>query len=223
MFNILMVEDDQQIADLLMRFFDESDFDISHVITPSKALSIIEKYNFDVIILDLTLPEIDGLELCKKITKLTTAPIVISSARSDINDKLNALEYGAEDYLSKPYDPRELQARIKILLKREGKISNDLNVSFIVDNQSGTIKFNKKSLDLTPAEYEILKLFIENPGTTLTRADIANSMDSHRFESGVDSINVIIGRIRKKIETISFKTSYIKTVRGLGYRFDYQK
>lgn len=218
-----MVEDDQQIADLLMRFFDESDFDISHVITPSKALSIIEKYNFDVIILDLTLPEIDGLELCKKITKLTTAPIVISSARSDINDKLNALEYGAEDYLSKPYDPRELQARIKILLKREGKISNDLNVSFIVDNQSGTIKFNKKSLDLTPAEYEILKLFIENPGTTLTRADIANSMDSHRFESGVDSINVIIGRIRKKIETISFKTSYIKTVRGLGYRFDYQK
>jgi len=223
MFNILMVEDDQQIADLLMRFFDESDFDISHVITPSKALSIIEKYNFDVIILDLTLPEIDGLELCKKITKLTTAPIIISSARSDINDKLNALEYGAEDYLSKPYDPRELQARIKILLKREGKISNDLNVSFIVDNQSGTIKFNKKSLDLTPAEYEILKLFIENPGTTLTRADIANSMDSHRFESGVDSINVIIGRIRKKIETISFKTSYIKTVRGLGYRFDYQK
>lgn len=218
-----MVEDDQQIADLLIRFFDDSDFDISHVILPSQALSMIERYHFDVIILDLTLPEMDGLELCKKISKLSTAPIIISSARSDINDKLNALEYGAEDYLAKPYDPRELQARIRTLLKREGKISYESNTSFIVDNQSGTIKYNKKPLELTPAEYEMLKLFIDNPGTTLSRADIANAMDSHRFESGVDSINVIIGRIRKKIETLSPNSSYIKTIRGLGYRFDYQK
>jgi two-component system OmpR family response regulator len=223
MFNVLMVEDDQQIADLLIRFFDDSDFDISHVILPSQALSMIERYHFDVIILDLTLPEMDGLELCKKISKLSTAPIIISSARSDINDKLNALEYGAEDYLAKPYDPRELQARIRTLLKREGKISYESNTSFIVDNQSGTIKYNKKPLELTPAEYEMLKLFIDNPGTTLSRADIANAMDSHRFESGVDSINVIIGRIRKKIETLSPNSSYIKTIRGLGYRFDYQK
>ncbi len=223
MFNILMVEDDQQIADLLIRFFDESDYDISHVIKPSQALNMIEKYDFDVIILDLTLPEIDGLELCKKIVQITSAPIIISSARSDINDKLDALEFGAEDYLAKPYDPRELQARIKTLLKREGKISNDTNSSFIIDNKAGSIKFNKKALDLTPAEYEMLKLFIENPGSTLTRADIANSMDSHRFESGVESINVIIGRIRKKIEQDSSKPSYIKTVRGIGYRFDYQK
>lgn len=221
MINLLMVEDDSVIAELLRRFFDTDHYALTHVIKPSQALNSIKKENFDVIILDLTLPEIDGLDLCKKLSSLTTAPIIISSARSDINDKLIALEYGADDYLAKPYDPRELEARIKTVLKRVGKIAPDVNAAFIVDEESAQIFHNNMPLILTPAEYQMLKMFLENPNRSISRADIANSIDSHRFESGVESINVLIGRIRKKIEVEPNKPQLLKTIRGIGYRFAY--
>jgi len=221
MINLLMVEDDSVIAELLRRFFDTDYYALTNVIKPSQALNSIKKENFDVIILDLTLPEIDGLDLCKKLSSLTTAPIIISSARSDINDKLIALEYGADDYLAKPYDPRELEARIKTVLKRVGKIAPDVNAAFIVDEESAQIFHNNMPLILTPAEYQMLKMFLENPNRSISRADIANSIDSHRFESGVESINVLIGRIRKKIEVEPNKPQLLKTIRGIGYRFAY--
>jgi len=222
MINILMVEDDEVIAELLGRFFDTDEYNFTHVIRPSQALNIIKKDNFDIIILDLTLPEIDGLDLCKKLNSLTNTPIIISSARSDINDKLVALDYGADDYLAKPYDPRELEARIKTILKRVGKIAADENAAFVIDEESSQIFHNAKPLSLTPAEYQMLKMFLENPNRSISRADIANSIDSHRFESGVESINVLIGRIRKKIEVEPNKPQLLKTIRGIGYRFAYK-
>jgi len=221
MMQILMVEDDEVIAEFLGKYFDTSDYSLTHVLKPSQALNIIKKEIFDIIILDLTLPEIDGLELCKKMNVLVTTPIIISSARSDINDKLIALEYGADDYLAKPYDPRELEARIKTVLKRIGKIPHDENSAFIIDEESAQIYHNNKVLELTPAEYQMLKMFLENPNRSISRADIANSIDSHRFESGVESINVLIGRIRKKIEKEPNKPQLLKTIRGIGYRFAY--
>lgn len=217
-----MVEDDVVIAELLGRFFDRDDYTFTHVIRPSQALNIITKESFDVIILDLTLPEIDGLELCKKLNSMTTTPIIISSARSDINDKLIALDDGADDYLAKPYDPRELEARIKTVLKRTGKIAPDEGAAFIVNEESAEIFHNNQALTLTPAEYQMLKMFLENPNRSISRADIANSIDSHRFESGVESINVLIGRIRKKIEVEPNKPKLLKTIRGIGYRFAYK-
>jgi len=182
----------------------------------------IKKRNFDIIILDLSLSEIDGLELCKDLNTLTNAPIIISSARSDINDKLIALEHGADDYLAKPYDPRELEARIKTVLKRVGKIAPDENAAFIIDNESSQIFHHNQALTLTPAEFQMLKMFLDNPNRTISRADIANSIDSMRFESGVESINVLVGRIRKKIEKNPSKPELLKTIRGLGYRFAYK-
>ena len=222
MIKILMVEDDAVIAEFLGKFFDTNEYNYTHVIRPSQALNIIKKKSFDIIILDLTLPEIDGLELCKKLNALTNTPIIISSARSDINDKLLALEHGADDYLAKPYDPRELEARIKTVLKRVGKIAPDENAAFVIDNESSQIFHNNQALTLTPAEFQMLKMFLDNPNRTISRADIANSIDSMRFESGVESINVLVGRIRKKIEKESSKPELLKTIRGLGYRFAYK-
>lgn len=222
MINILMVEDDEIIAEFLGKFFDTNEYDFTHVIRPSQALNIIKKRNFDIIILDLTLPEIDGLELCRQLNALTNTPIIISSARSDINDKLIALEHGADDYLAKPYDPRELEARIKTVLKRVGKIAPDENAAFIIDNESSQIFHHNQALTLTPAEFQMLKMFLDNPNRTISRADIANSIDSMRFESGVESINVLVGRIRKKIEKSPSKPELLKTIRGLGYRFAYK-
>ena len=222
MIKILMVEDDEVIAEFLGKYFRDKEFEMMHVIKPSQGLNAIKKEQFDVIILDLTLPEIDGLELCKQMNSLSATPIIISSARSDINDKLVALEYGADDYLAKPYDPRELEARIKTVLKRTGKIAPDENAAFIVDEESSQIFHNNQALTLTPAEYQILKMFLENPNRSISRADIANSIDSLRFESGVESINVLIGRIRKKIEKDPAKPQLLKTIRGIGYRFAYK-
>ena len=222
MIKILMVEDDEVIAEFLGKYFDNEEYEFTHVIKPSQGLNAIKKVSYDIIILDLTLPEIDGLELCKQMNSLTSTPIIISSARSDINDKLMALEHGADDYLAKPYDPRELEARIKTVLKRVGKIAPDENAAFIIDEQSSQIMHNNQALVLTPAEYQILKMFLENPSRTISRADIANSIDSMRFESGVESINVLIGRIRKKIEKIPSKPQLLKTIRGIGYRFAYK-
>ena len=222
MIKILMVEDDEVIAEFLGKYFRDKEFEMTHVIKPSQGLNAIKKEQFDVIVLDLTLPEIDGLELCKQMNSLSTTPIIISSARSDINDKLMALEYGADDYLAKPYDPRELEARIKTVLKRTGKIAPDENAAFIIDEESSQIFHNNQALTLTPAEYQMLKMFLENPNRSISRADIANSIDSLRFESGVESINVLIGRIRKKIEKDPAKPQLLKTIRGIGYRFAYK-
>ncbi|CAA6824003.1 MAG: DNA-binding response regulator [uncultured Sulfurovum sp.] len=218
MLKILMLEDDEVIAKLLLRFLGQY-AKVTHLVYPLEALELLDEERFDIIILDLTLPQLDGLEVCKLMKKVSKAKIIISSARSDINDKLFALENGADDYLPKPYDPRELYARIKILHAREEK--KDASDSlFKLDENACLIYKEGQVLDLTMAEYQIMQLFLDNKKQAFSRSDIANSVDSHRFDSGLESINVLIGRLRKKVEFDYKNPSYIKTVRGLGYKFD---
>ena len=218
MLKILMLEDDEVIAKLLMRFLSQY-AQVTHLVYPLEALELLDEKKFDIIILDLTLPQLDGLEVCKLMRKVSKAKIIISSARSDINDKLFALENGADDYLPKPYDPRELYARIKILHARQEN-SDDANSKFKLDTNACLISHEEKVLDLTMAEYQIMQLFLENKKQAFSRSDIANSVNSHRFDSGLESINVLIGRLRKKIEPDYKHPIHIKTVRGLGYKFD---
>ena len=216
---LLLIEDDEQMADLLTRFLEENEMKVSHVIRPSQALAILEVETFDLIILDLSLPEMDGLKLCSMIRESSDIHIIISSARSDLNDKLIGFENGADDYLPKPYSPRELLARIKTILRRQGnKEESPEQGRFVVDEAGTQIFFDSKLLKLTLAEYEILKLLIKKSNQTVSREDIANSIDSHRFDSGVESINILIGRIRKKLDHKKYD-AFIETVRGIGYRF----
>jgi len=217
---ILLIEDDVQMAELLERFLVEQKLQVSHVTRPSQAISLLKLEKFDLIILDLSLPEIDGLDLCLKIREITDIYIIISSARSDLDDKLIGFENGADDYLPKPYSPRELLARIKSIFKRDNISKNDAHNKrrFVVHEASTQISFDEVLLNLTLAEYEILKLLINRTGQTVSREAIANSIDSHRFDSGVESINILIGRIRKKLDPNKYD-SFIQTVRGIGYRF----
>jgi len=215
---LLLIEDDQQMAELLSKFLTNNGNSVTHLLRPSLALASLAVNTFDMIILDLSLPEMDGLELCKKIREVSDVHIIISSARSDLNDKLEGLSNGADDYLPKPYDPRELLARIKTVMKRSSNSSIELNTIFKVDEVSTQIFKSDKALELTLAEFEILKLMIKNPNRTISRVDIANSMQSHRFDSGIESINILIGRLRKKIGSNPLN-QYIETVRGMGYRF----
>lgn len=219
-FKLLLIEDDEQMADLLKRYLEENEMQVSHVVRPSQALAILEVEDFDLIILDLSLPEMDGLELSKKIREITEIHIIISSARSDLNDKLLGFENGADDYLPKPYSPRELLARIKSNLKRQGAHEEKKEEAsrFVLQEAATQIYFDGKVLKLTLAEYQILKLLIKKANQTVSREDIANSIDSHRFDSGVESINILIGRIRKKLDPENYDL-FIQTVRGIGYRF----
>jgi len=219
---ILLIEDDKQMAELLERFLVEQKLQVSHVIRPSQAITLLKVEKFDLIILDLSLPEMDGLDLCIKIREITDIYIIISSARSDLDDKLIGFENGADDYLPKPYSPRELLARIKSVFKRDSVFKNDEEECkqrrFCINEASTQINFDGVLLKLTLAEYEILKLLIHRKGQTVSREAIANSIDSHRFDSGVESINILIGRIRKKLDPNKYD-SFIQTVRGIGYRF----
>ena len=208
------------MAELLMRFLHKEGMHVVHVTRPSQAMAVVKTDTFDLLVLDLSLPEMDGLMLCRKIREISDVPIIISSARTDLDDKLTGLENGADDYLPKPYDPRELLARIKTVLRRQGTVQEELEQAsrFLVDDAATQILFDGKPLKLTLAEYEILKLLLRHPNRTISRADIANSIESHRFESGVESINILVGRIRKKLDPRHFDT-FIQTVRGIGYRF----
>lgn len=218
---LLLIEDDLQMAELLKRFLDEQGMEVSHVTHPSHAMTLFAVEKFDLVILDLSLPEMDGLVFCQKIREISDVHIIISSARTDLNDKLTGLENGADDYLPKPYDPRELLARIKTLLRRHkgsGTTEESSPSRFTVDESSTQIFFDGVPLKLTLAEYEILKLLVKNPNRTISRVDIANTISTHRFDSGIESINILIGRIRKKIDPDNYD-AYIQTVRGIGYRF----
>jgi two-component system, OmpR family, response regulator len=219
MLQALMVEDDPDITHLLVNYLKNYGIALNAVSTPSAGLNLVDSDHFDLIILDLTLPQIDGLELCKLIRQKTDIPIIISSARGDVNDKIMALEYGADDYLPKPYEPRELIARIKSVLRRYRPNIEKKNKMFILNEHEQTILFNGESLSLTRAEYEILSLFILHSNQTLSRDFLSNNSEAISWESSVRTIDVIISRLRQKIEKDPKTPRFIHSIRGSGYRF----
>lgn len=217
MIKVLLVEDDPVIAALLKDFLTQNSLQVSHVENIKSTLPHLDEYPTDIIVMDIGLPDGDGLELCRTIRRQNRIPIIMSTARGALDDKLSALQDGADDYLAKPYDPRELLARIYAVLKRTQPDKALSTRPFALDEAGRCITMDGQPLELTRAEYEILRLFLLHPGQVIPREDIANSIDAHRFESGVESINVLISRLRKKIETGSHR--YIQTLRGIGYRF----
>lgn len=214
MTKILMIEDDPEFAVLLQEFLEPYHMELTNYEDPFLGLSAgIEKY--DLLILDLTLPGMDGLEVCTEIAQKYDIPIIISSARSDINDRIVGLQLGADDYLPKPYDPKEMYARIISLLRRYKKINepHEPESSLKIDKRSENILLNNRPLDLTPAEYEVLKIFIEQLGFTVSKEEIL--YNSEIFANSSDaSLAVLINRLRKKLG----EEAHIKTIRGMGYK-----
>lgn len=215
----LMVEDDPDITTLLVNYLKKYDIIVTSVSTPSAGLALLDANDFNLVILDLTLPQMDGLELCKQIRAKTDTPIIISSARSDINDKLIGLEYGADDYLPKPYEPRELIARIKSILRRYRPATAKKEKPFVLNQSAQIILYNSIPLSLTRAEYNILSLFLLNPNQTLNRDFLSTHSEAISEESSVRTIDVIISRLRQKIENDPKNPRYIHSIRGSGYRF----
>jgi two-component system OmpR family response regulator len=222
MINIAMIEDDAELAGMLSEFLSGFNIEVTNFTKPANGIEEIKNGNYDLLILDLTLPYIDGLEVCKQILAHKQIPIIISSARSDINDKITALELGADDYLPKPYDPRELEARIKTILRRTDKsLKNRDNKVFEVAPKYQEIKLNGEALKLTTAEYEILTILIKKNGMVVSREYILNEssvMGKEKESENAGSLAVIINRIRQKIEENPKQPKYLQTVRGVGYK-----
>ncbi|AFI05636.1 acid response regulator transcription factor ArsR [Helicobacter cetorum] len=225
MVEVLMIEDDIELAEFLSEFLSQHGIHVTNYDEPYTGISAANTQNYDLLLLDLTLPNLDGLEVCRRISKQKHIPIIISSARSDVEDKIKALDYGADDYIPKPYDPKELLARIQSLLRRSSKKEEsneqgDLSV-FRVDKDSREVYMHEKKLDLTRAEYEILSLLISKKGYVFSRESIAIESESINPESSNKSIDVIIGRLRAKIEKNPKQPQYIISVRGIGYKLEY--
>ncbi len=226
MLEVLMIEDDVELAEILSEYLKQHDINVTSYDEPYTGMSAINAKHYDLLLLDLTLPNLDGLEVCKRVAKQKNIPIIISSARSDIDDKVKALEYGADDYIPKPYDPKELLARIQSLLRRYNKKvikedQRDANLIFRIDKSSREIYYHDKKLDLTRAEYEILALLIGKKGNVFSREAIAIESESINPESSNKSIDVIIGRLRAKIEDDPKKPKHIISVRGVGYKLEF--
>ena len=219
-----MIEDDLELAEVLSLYLKQFNIEVVNFEEPFSALSSLKLQKFDLLILDLTLPGMDGLDVCKRVVDEFNIPIIISSARSDISDKVTALKLGADDYLPKPYDPRELEVRIRTILRRFNKSYEkeepNIKKTFILDEEKKDITKDGISIKLTAAEFEILSLFIKREGFIVSRDDIFENSDilNSDYESS-GSLAVIINRIRHKIEDNQKEPKYLQTIRGMGYKF----
>ena len=214
---ILMIEDDLELAEILTEFLEQYDFVVTTEDDTFKALSILKLEPFDAVILDLTLPGMDGLEVCAAIRERQNIPIIISSARSDVTDKIHALELGADDYLPKPYDPRELEARIHSVLRRydaasQLKMQNESD--FKLNEDAMQITYKHKAMDFTNAEYGILAFMIKKQGLVVSREDLIHNVSAINEDSSNKSIDVMMGRIRSKLGD----KALIESIRGIGYK-----
>ncbi|GGD45683.1 DNA-binding response regulator [Malaciobacter pacificus] len=224
MIKIAMVEDDLELADVLTQYLKQFNIEVTNFEEPFLALSTLKVQKFDLIILDLTLPGMDGLDVCKEIVKNFDIPIIISSARSDLTDKVTALQLGADDYLPKPYDPRELEVRIKTILRRFNHSNNSneeiSKKTFELDFDKNEITKNGKYVKLTAAEFEVLGLLIKREGFVISREEIFDNSDllNQDYDS-TGSLAVIINRIRHKIEDNPREPQFLHTIRGMGYKF----
>ena len=220
MSKILMVEDDLEITALLEQYLPRYGLELMSVDTPLVALEKLTIEQYDLVLVDLGLPQMDGLTLSKKIKALyPSMPIIISTARHDVSDKVVAFDIGVDDYIAKPYDPRELVARIQSTIKKYDHFSIPKDELFVIDKTKMQILKDGNLLNLTLAEYEIFSLFLNKKHQVVSREFIINSVNAISWDSSDRSIDVIVGRIRQKINDSGTNSQYIKSIRGIGYKY----
>ncbi|WP_151950963.1 response regulator transcription factor [Aliarcobacter butzleri] len=215
---VLLIEDDKDMQKLIVEYLKEYDFDCVAFDQPKDVLEHFKiDNNYFIIILDLMLPEMDGFDLFKKLKQIKDIPIVISSARGDIGNKIHGFELGADDYLAKPYEPRELVLRIEHILKKD--FNKTINIgNFIIDKENRTVLVDNYPVDLTKIEFEIFLFLVENQNKISSREQILNA-SSLDINTKNRTIDMHISNIRFKIGDDSKNPKYIKSVWGIGYKF----
>jgi two-component system KDP operon response regulator KdpE len=220
---ILVVDDEREIRRCLESSLEEKGYTVLAAESGEKALDVLKQNPVDVAIVDLLLPGIDGIELTKSIRQWSTLPIIILSAIGDDKKKVEALETGADDYVTKPFSIEEVVARIRSVLRRVVG-SKDVNpiVSYgdlVVDFEHREVSLSEVPIKLTPMEYELLKYMVQNAGRVLTKRMLLTAVWGPGHEDDTQSLRVLVRQLRKKIEKIPAKPCFILTDPGVGYRF----
>ena len=223
---ILVIEDDPAITNLIRTPLDTQDYQYHTARTGSAGLMDAVAYNADVIILDLGLPDMDGVEIIRKIRGWSTVPIIVVSARSEDSDKVEALDAGADDYLTKPFSIDELLARLRAALRRRQLDDTGLapqesvyrNGNLSIDYAAGCVYRDDREIHLTPIEYKLLCVLAKNTGKVLTHNYILKEVWGNAFSADASSLRVFMATLRKKIEENPATPQYIQTHIGVGYR-----
>ncbi|MCA9400938.1 MAG: response regulator transcription factor [Candidatus Omnitrophica bacterium] len=226
---ILLIEDDQDIAHLLELHLTDSHYEISHVDDGKAGLKEALSNGYDLIILDLVLPQIDGMQLCHRIRSADVkTPVLMLTSKSSINDRVKGLEIGADDYLTKPFSIRELKARVKALLRRQ-EITDKKNVvpkfeviefpGLVIDIVKRKIQVDGKNIELTQKEFDLLVQFARYPGRIYTRNELLDLVWGYHYQGYEHTVNSHINRLRGKIEENPSDPKYILTIHKLGYKF----
>lgn len=219
---ILVIDDDQKLNLLLSEYLAKFGFTVITSTHPREGLKVLKKEMPDLVILDIMLPDMDGFEVCRSIRRDFTMPIIMLTARGEVSDRIVGLELGADDYLPKPFEPRELVARIQTILrrsqtdmKREFKRYGELTIDFT----RRQVTIGEQPVDLTTAEFEILKIFVKRPGMALSRQQILDHLWDIKWDVENRSIDVLVSRLRQKLNDDPKNPRYIKTIWGAGYMF----
>ncbi|MEG1847714.1 MAG: response regulator transcription factor [Lachnospiraceae bacterium] len=223
---VLIVEDDAAVRNLISTTLETHHYKFHTAATGETAILEALSYNPDVVLLDLGLPDMDGIEIIKKIRSWSLMPIIVISARSEDTDKIDALDAGADDYLTKPFSVEELLARLRVTFRRLNYVESNENVhnavftngALKIDYAAGCAYMSDRELHLTPIEFKLLSLLSKNVGKVLTHAFITREIWGSAWENDVSSLRVFMATLRKKIETDASSPQYIQTHVGVGYR-----
>lgn len=219
---ILIAEDDADIRDLLKLYLESEGFRVISAENGWQALQLVVEQEPDLAILDIMMPEMNGLDLTRHLRTQTMMPILIISARDQDMDKILGLNLGADDYMTKPFNPLEVIARVKALLRRASVAPADVIKagSFSLDISTHILTRGDKQISLTPMEYKILSTMMKSPGRIFTKVQLYSNVSGEYYESDDNTIMVHISRIREKVEDDPKKPVHIITVRGVGYKFE---
>ncbi len=225
---VLVIEDDKSIADLLEIHLKDLKCEVTTIMDGSDGLKIATTDQFDLIVLDLMLPKVDGLEICKEVRRKDIyTPILMLTSKSEEMDKVIGLEVGADDYLTKPFSIREFIARVKAILRRveaiQKEIGSDADISvsdLVIEASKRKVTARGERIELTPKEFDLLHLLASHPGKTYTREQLLNILWGYQYNGYEHTVNSHINRLRSKIEPDISKPKYILTSWGVGYRFN---
>jgi DNA-binding response OmpR family regulator len=220
---IMVVDDEKRLVSLVESYLAQEGYRVVSAYNGKEALAVARREKPDLIVLDVMMPEMDGYEFMRKHRAENNTPIILLTARVDDEEKVIGLEVGADDYMTKPFRPRELVARVRAVLRRAGESKPEAKVlnanGITLDREGRTVRVNGRYVDLTPSEFDILTAIISAPGRVYSRLDLLDIIQGVRYEGYERTIDTHIKNLRGKIEDDPRAPKYIETVYGVGYRF----
>lgn len=220
--HVLIVEDEKKLADVLVQYLEKESFRITHFESGLNVVDWVKDNQPNIILLDLMLPDINGKDLCKEIRQFSSIPIIMVTAMIDEIDRLIGLELGADDYVCKPFSPKEVVARVKAVIRRTEGEYNESKIyeTFEVSDETYSIKYKQNKLDLTPVEFRLLKMFLESPGRVFNRDQILDKIFADGRIVLDRTVDTHVKNLRHKLKIASPDHDYIRSVYGIGYSFE---